>query len=64
MVKIHLDTTSFEKRGTDIVWRLPEVKAFDGVCPTTEDFKLELPTSWSFEVYDGVYENIKIMIFR
>ncbi|EKS8351661.1 LysM peptidoglycan-binding domain-containing protein [Bacillus cereus] len=61
-VKVHLDTTYFEKVGTDIVWRSPEVKVFDGVCTPTEDFKLELPTPQTFEGYDGIYKNISYII--
>lgn len=61
-VKIHLDTTYFEKMGTDIVWRSPEVKVFDGICTPTEDFKLELPSPQLFEGYDSIYKNIGYVI--
>ncbi|MFE4029151.1 LysM peptidoglycan-binding domain-containing protein [Priestia sp. YIM B13551] len=61
-VQIHLDTTYFEKMGTDIVWRSLEVKVFDGVCTPTEDFKMELPTTNSFEGYNTIYKNIGYVI--
>lgn len=61
-VQIHLDTTYFEKVGTDIVWRSPEVKVFDGVCTPSEDFKMELPAPTSFEGYDSIYKNIGYVI--
>ncbi|MES9681808.1 LysM peptidoglycan-binding domain-containing protein [Gottfriedia acidiceleris] len=61
-VKVQLDTTYFEKMGTDIVWRSPEVKVFDGICTPTEDFKLELPAPSTFEGYDVIYKNIGYVI--
>lgn len=61
-VVIHLDTTYFEKTGTDLVWRSPEVKVFDGVCTPTEDFKMELPALESFEGYNETYKNVGFII--
>lgn len=61
-IAIHLDTTYFEKTGTDLVWRSPEVKVFDGVCTPTEDFKIELPAPESFEGYDEIYKNVGFII--
>lgn len=59
---VHLDTDYFEKLGTDIVWRSPEVKVYDGICSPQVDFKMELPKYNMFEGYDASLENIGYVI--
>ncbi|MEX3713575.1 LysM peptidoglycan-binding domain-containing protein [Cytobacillus horneckiae] len=59
---IHLDTDYSEEVGTDLVWRSPEVKVFDGVCTPTQDFKMELPSVETFEGFDEIYKNIGYIV--
>lgn len=61
-VKIHLDTDYYEEIGTDIVWRSPEIKVYDGVCTPTKDFRMELPDVTSFDGYSDQYKNIGFII--
>ncbi|MBK3496349.1 hypothetical protein JFL43_16075 [Viridibacillus sp. YIM B01967] len=61
-VKVHLDTTYYEKTGADLDWHSPEVKVFDGICTPQEDFKMELPLPESFEGDDSIYQNIGFIV--
>lgn len=61
-VKIHLDTDYFEEVGTDIVWRSPEVKVYEGTCTPGEDFKMKLPSFDEFDEYNSHYKNIGYIV--
>lgn len=61
-VKVHLDTTYFEQIGTDIAWRSPEVKVYEGVCTPSEDFVMELPKFSEFEGFSTAYKYVDYVI--
>lgn len=61
-VIVRLDTDYFEEMGTDIVWRSPEVKVFDGICTPNNDFVMQLPALSEFEGYDQTIDNVDYVI--
>lgn len=61
-VKVYLDTDYYEKTGTDLVWRSPEIKVLDGICSPNEDFQIELPPFEDFNGYSPIYKNVGYIV--